>query len=425
MDYKKYADSWFEYVPPKTELRNQYSNSFDTWVETAPNIFDDIQYEQTYGKKDFAYVTGRVDAVISSPSMGAKLGDDYKNFIFSNSVDPVYVGKLFKWKNNYWIATNTNTYESVGNNCTVKRCNNMLRWIDENGDILSEPCALIETIKQSNDYNGDKLTTISGFTGLFCQRNANTNKIESNQRFLFGTKGNRKAFRVFGDGVKNYLNSETENDNSPSVIEFTIGGGFVYPDIDDLENGIANRYLDGFTLEIDEINFTDIVGTQKQLNAIVKKNGVITSAPLTWKSSDMETVTIDVDGNIELLKVGTATISCTLGSNSVATDGIIITVSDAKIDTFEIKITPDISGINEGDSQTIAVKLYQNDVETADVFTFEKIGSVPIGNYSLTVIDGNSFSILNNQAYYVSPLIIRCTSGIHTYDFTVDLNGAW
>lgn len=425
MDYKQYADSWFEYVPPKTELRNQYSNSFDTWVETAPNVFDDIQYEQTYGKKDFAYVTGRVDAVITNPSTGAKLGDDYKNFIFSNAVDPVYVGKLFKWKNNYWIATNTNTYESVGNSCTVKRCNNMLRWIDENGDILSEPCALIETIKQSNDYNGDKLTTISGFTGLFCQRNANTNKIESNQRFLFGTKNNRKAFRVFGDGVKNYLNSETENDDSPSVIEFTIGGGFVYPDIDDLENGIANRFLDGFTLEIDDPAFTDVIGIQKQLNAIVKKNGEIVDAPLMWSSSNANVVSIDEDGNIELLAIGSATIACMLGANSDAVDSIVITVADVKADVFDIRVTPNLSGLNEGDARTIVVKLYQNDVETAEVFTFEKIGSVPSVSFSLSIIDGNSFMIRNNQAYYVSPLIIRCTSGIHTYDFTVDLNGVW
>ncbi len=425
MDYKKYADSWFEYVPPKTELRNQYSNSFDTWVETAPNVFDDIQYEQTYGKKDFAYVTGRVDAVITNPSTGAKLGNDYKNFIFSNSVDPVYVGKLFKWKNNYWLATNTNTYESVGNSCTVKRCNNMLRWIDENGDILSEPCALIETIKQSNDYNGDKLTTISGFTGLFCQRNSNTNKIQSNQRFLFGVKGNRKAFRVFGDGVKNYLNSETENDNSPSVIEFTIGGGMTYPGIDDLENGIANRFLDGFTLEIDDPSFTDVVGAQKQLNAIVKKDGIIIEAPLMWSTSNSNAVSIDEDGNITLCTIGSATITCMLGANSDAVDSIVITVADTKTDVFDIRVTPNLSGIDEGDARTIVVKLYRNDVETAEVFTFEKIGSVPSVNYSFTVINGNSFLIRNNQAYYVSPLIIRCTSGTHVYDFTVDLNGAW
>ena len=183
--------------------------------------------------------------------------------------------------------------------------------------------------------------------------------------------------------------------------------------------------MDGFTLEIDDPAFTDVVGIQKQLNAIVKKNGEIVDAPLMWSSNNSNVVTIDEDGNIELCAIGSATITCMLGANSDAVDSIVITVADVKADVFDIRVTPNLSGLNEGDARTIVVKLYQNDVETAEVFTFEKIGSVPSVSFSLSIIDGNSFMIRNNQAYYVSPLIIRCTSGIYIYDFTVDLNGAW
>lgn len=425
MDYKEYADAFFEYVPPKDQLRNQFSTAFDENLEVAPNVFDDIQYEQTYGKKNFAYITGRVDSVIVNPSTGAKLGDDYKNFIFSNTSDPVYVGKLFKWKNSYWIATNTSVYESPGNSCTVKRCNNMLRWIDETGDIISEPCALIETIKQSNDYNGDKLTTISGFTGLFCQRNSNTNKIQSNQRFLFGVKENRKAFRVFGDGVKNYLNSETENDESPSVIEFTIGGGFVYPDIDDLENGIANRYLDGYTLEIADASFTDVVGVEKLLSAVVKKDGAIVDAPLTWSSSNSDIVSVDEDGNVNLLALGSATITCMLGTNSDAVDTMTITVATAKANIYDVVLTPEINQLSEGESQTFTVYVYQNDLKTANTFAFTNTSSIPSEYFTFSVINGNSFSITNKQAYYAEPLTIHCVSGTRIYDLSINLTGAW
>jgi len=424
MDYKKYADAFFEYIPPKKDFRDRVSEVFNISLEVSPNVFDDIQYEANYGQKDFTYTTGRVDSVIS-PSTGQKLGDDYKNFIFSNSDSPVFIGKLFKWKNNYWLATNTNTYESVSNSCVVRRCNNMLKWIDNSGNILSEPCCLIETIKQSSDYTNDKLTTISGFTGLFCQKNANTNKIQSNQRLLFGTKENRKAFRIFGDGVKNYLNSETENDNSPTIIEFTMAGGFVFPDIDDLENGIANRFIDGFTLEINDVDLNDLIGTKKQLTATAKKNGVIETAPLSWSSSNSEIVSVDEDGNIELLALGTATITCTLGNNNTIIDSISVTVTNSKTDTFEVKITPDLSGLNEGDARTFTVKLYKNDVETSEVFTFTKTGLVPSTNYTFTVIDGNSFMIRNNLAYYNASLVINCVSGMHSRDLSIDLNGGW
>ena len=423
-DYKKYADAFFEYVPPKDAFRSHFSNAFDRQLENAPNVFDDIQYEKTYGKKDFEYVTGRVDSVIN-PSTGQKLGDDFKNFIFSNSSDPVYTGKLFKWKKNYWIATNTNTYESVSNNCVVRRCNNMLKWIDKFGNIISEPCIMIETIKQSNDYSGDKLTMISGFTGLFCQRNASTSQIVSNQRFLFGTKENRKAFRVFGDGVKNFLNSETDNDESPSVIELTIGGAYVYPDIDDLENGIANRYLDKFTLEINETDFNAVIGTQKQLTATVKNDGVIAEAPLTWTSSNPEVVSIDEDGNVVMLKLGTVSIACTLGNNGLIANSIQITVSEAQTAYFDIRITPDMSVINEGDVQTFVVGLYENDVLSDSDFIFTIANIVPSKHYSLMIIDGHTFAIQNNLAYYGDPLIVRCESGIHATDLSINLNGEW
>jgi hypothetical protein len=301
----------------------------------------------------------------------------------------------------------------------------MLKWIDKFGNIISEPCIMIETIKQSNDYSGDKLTTISGFTGLFCQRNANTNQIVSNQRFLFGVKENRKAFRVYGDGVKNFLNSVTDDDESPAITELTIAGAFVYQGIDDLENGIANRYLDNFTLEINEADFNDVIGTEKQLTATTKNNGIIAEAPLTWTSSNPEIVSIDEAGLATLLEMGTVDISCTLGNNGTIIDSIQITVSATQTDYFDIRITPDISVINEGDIQTFMVHLYENDIQVANTFAFTVIGSVPSKNYSFIINNGNSFGIQNNLAYYNSPLIIHCVSGNQATDLSINLNGAW
>jgi len=424
MDYKKYSDAFFEYIPPKDELRSRFDESFEDWIDNAPNVFDDIQYEATYGERDFEYIKGRVDSVIN-PTTGQKLGDDFKNFIFSNSSSPVFTGKLFKWKENYWIAVNANTYESVSNNCVVRRCNNMLKWIDKTGSIISEPCIMIETVKQSNDYTGDKLTTVSGFTGLFCQRNANTNMIVSNQRFLFGTKGNRKAFKIFGDGIKNFLNSETENDNSPSVTELTIGGAFVYPDIDDLENGIANRFLDNFTLKINDVDFTDLVGVEKQLEAIVKKEDIVMESPLTWNSSDNKVVFVDDYGNIKLLKSGEAYITCGLENNDIVSDSIKITVALSKADCYEVMVDPDIDGIKEGNRQLFTVNLYKNDIKQEDSFIFTEVSDIPSNNYSFTIVDDNSFIVENKKAYFVDPISIECVSGEYSRTVVIDLKGGW
>ena len=343
MSYQDYADAFFNYVPPKTVYREAFDANIDEWFENAPNVFSDIQHEVTYGKRDFEFITGRVDSVISITT-GQKLGDDFKNFIFPNILEEGFPGKLFKWKGSYWIAVNSDNFESVSNSCIVRRCNNMLKWVDKKGNIISEPCIIAETIKQSNDYNGDKLTTVSGFMNLFCQKNERTNTIISNQRFLFGTKENRKAFRVFGDGVKNFLNSITDDDMSPSVIELTIGGSYISPEVDDIENGIANRFLDSFSVKIDGGDFSDIVGTTKAMTATATSNGAtINGVPFTWTSSNPLIATIDSDGNMELLAVGSATITCQIGINNLVKDTISVTVSDIKQDDYDVVYTPAVS----------------------------------------------------------------------------------
>lgn len=424
-DYQKYADAFFDYVPPKQFFHDQFSESFDENLNVAPNIFDDIQHEVTYGEKDFQYVSGRVDAYVGL-SNAPKLGDDYKNFIFSNQMDKMFVGKLFKWKNSYWLAVNTNSLEGIGNSCVVRRCNNMLKWIDKKGNLIKEPCIMADTIKQANDYSSNKLTIVSGFTGFFCQKNKNTNLIVSNQRFLFGTPENWKAFKVFGDGVKNYLNSATEDNMSPSIIEFTVGGSFVSHGADDIENGIANRFADKFTLAINESSYSDSVGDYRKLTATAKNEGVVIASPLfMWASSDPSIANVDSEGNVELLSLGSATITCTLGENDLINDTIEIEVVEIKADVLEITIDPPLGEVDEGDSKIFNASLYVNGIKADDTITFSVRGLVPSKHYHFSIVGENSFMIQNREAYYSAPLIIHCQSGLYEYDFKIDLNGAW
>ena len=424
-DYQKYADAFFDYVPPKQFFHDQFSESFDENLNVAPNIFDNIQHEVTYGEKDFQYISGRVDAYVGL-SNAPKLGDDYKNFIFSNQIDKMFVGKLFKWKNSYWLAVNTNSLEGIGNSCVVRRCNNMLKWIDKKGNLIKEPCIMADTIKQANDYSSNKLTIVSGFTGFFCQKNKNTNLIVSNQRFLFGTPENWKAFKVFGDGVKNYLNSATEDNMSPSIIEFTVGGSFVSYGVDDIENGIANRFADKFMLTINESSYSDSVGDYRKLTATAKNEGIMIASPsFMWASSDPSVANVDSEGNVELLSLGSATITCTLGENDLINDTIEIEVVEIKADVLEIIIDPPLGEVDEGDSKTFNARLYVNGIKADDTITFSVGGLVPSKHYHFSIVGENSFMIQNREAYYSAPLIIHCQSGLYEYDFKIDLNGAW
>ena len=177
--------------------------------------------------------------------------------------------------------------------------------------------------------------------------------------------------------------------------------------------------IDGANARIDGGDFSDVIGTTKAMTATATSNGAtINGVPLTWTSSNPLVAAIDSDGNMELLAVGSATITCQIGINNLVKDTISVTVSDVKQDDYEVVYTPMISSIDEGTTQTFTVTLNKNNISTAEIFSFAIIGTVPATHYIFSIIDGNSFSIKNILEYYNSPLIIRCTSGSYSKDIS-------
>lgn len=145
---------------PKESYQEDYNAMYNLLVDNAPNVFYDVEVEQTYGKRDYKPTRARIDSVIN-PSTGEKWGDDYKWFVFDPSDEKTYIGRLLKWQNNYWLVINCNSYESISNGCVARRCNNSLRWIDDYGNLIVEPCIINYDIMEQGDYAGKDLTTIA------------------------------------------------------------------------------------------------------------------------------------------------------------------------------------------------------------------------------------------------------------------------
>ena len=138
---------------PKASYYADYDAIVDFSFENAPNVvYDEIEYEETYGKNDFVKIGRvRVDTILEY-NTGIILGDDYKNFIFPPEfkVKPFY-GMKFRWQNSYWLVINTNSYASITNSAEVRRCNNVLRFFDNNGDKVYEPCIMDYTLRFANN----------------------------------------------------------------------------------------------------------------------------------------------------------------------------------------------------------------------------------------------------------------------------------
>lgn len=417
-------------VSPKNSYREDFKAISDMTFENAPNVFlkDDenhIEYEVAYGTKVFCPVDARVDSVVNAGTQ-TNLGDDFKSFIFRQDFPMPYYGQMFKWQNNYWIVINTNNYESIPISCVVRRCNNVLRWINKDGGIMEEPCILAYNIMEGTNYTNSNVVLTAGSLKAYCQKNERTNTIFSNQRFLFGNKEHRECYKVQGNGVRNFINIETENDESPSYIEFELGADYVNYDTDDVENGVADRYKNHFEISCNISEISQIVGFKEQIEVYVKKDGEVIYPELVWESDDENIVYVDENGNVELKSVGATSVKCFVKNNSSLFVVIEINVVDStENDFYEIIISPDDTNVLEGEEQKYSCYLYKNNVKQDNTFEFSIDGNVPQSNYKLFVYDGNTFGVLNIKKYLKEYLKVVCKTGEYIQTINISLKGAW
>lgn len=417
-------------VSPKQSYYEDFYAISEMTFDNAPNFFskedvDAIEYEILYGAKIFQKVDARVDAVIN-PGTQTNLGDDFKTFIFRQDFPRPYVGEMFKWKDSYWIAINTNNFESIPISCVARRCNNVLRWIDENGAIIEEPCIIAYEIWEGTNYSNQNLTLTAGYIKLFCQKNALTNTIKPNQRFIFGNKQRRECYKVHGNGIRNFLNQETFNDESYSFLEFTLAADYVNKTTDNLEYGIADFYKSDFNIYLNISEITQPIGFTTQILATVKNFDEEVYPDLVWESSNPEIASVDEDGNVELISNGECSIFCYLYDNKYVRSEVKVTVTESQESEFyEVVVSPYVTDILEGETQMYSCELYKNGEKQDSTFEFTYAGNVPEENFEFKVFENNSFSLTNKKKYLDSPVEIICMSGENVGSINVLLKGAW
>jgi hypothetical protein len=224
-------------------IRNEFQEAVNSEFFNAPDAYV-IQEEYPTASGSYINVDVRVNRGISS-YVGVKLGDDFKNLIFRDLAHATAVGVKYFFDDNYWLVINSEILKNFAAGCTIRRCNNQLRWKDKFGNYYSEPAILDYDIARPRDMMGTENPVLpAGYLKVFCQLNDRTRKIRGNQRFLFGPPENRIALKVFGNGVRAFLNQKTTDDLSASMLELHVGGHFVNENTDDVVNGVADAFLD-------------------------------------------------------------------------------------------------------------------------------------------------------------------------------------
>jgi hypothetical protein len=401
-------------------LNQQFSNSSDIWT---------IQEETSFSAGIYQDVDVRIVTHVINSATGRYLGDDYKQILFQDLEHAVGIGYMYQFNDNYWITINSEKTKNLAASSTVKRCNNVLRWIDLQGAVHAVPCSIDYIITRNKDLESTNSFVVypEGTIQVVCQFNDETNLIVANQRFLFGNQNNWTAYRVEGGGVNNYNNVETIDNTTVGFITLTMKIDFL-SDNDDKTNGIAYDKKQVYTLTLSEATIAGIPTNIRQLYATVNENDLTVSRTVVWSSSDTAKATVSATGLVTLIANGSAVITCALDGDATVKDTATVTISATPSDYYQIIISPDTNYVLEGDTETYSVYLYKNGTIQADTFTITlNAGTVPTENFafSYTAIPGNDFTIENKEKFLSDSLIVTCVSGTHSATFEVSLRGSW
>jgi len=225
---------------PKTDYHAETQAIVDDQFYNSSDWYT-IEEEISFASGTYSNLDVRINHVVNTTT-GANQGDDWKKLLFKDITKSVRIGALFIFDSNYWVTINTGNLSNLTSTCTVRRCNNTLRWIDANAVRQSLPCILDYAITENRDYStgGSKVVSPSGLLRIVVQLNSITNLIAPNDRFLFGNEDNWTSYKVQGGGIHNFNNPETETMSSTGLLTLTASVVQTNMDSDDLTDGYAN-----------------------------------------------------------------------------------------------------------------------------------------------------------------------------------------
>jgi len=224
-----------------TTWTNDFQAFIDDQFYNAPDAFV-IDEELVFESGSYVPVEVRINRGINTYT-GKNLGDDFKYLIFKDLTHSTFIGMKYYFSNSYWIVVNTEIKKNFTASALVRRCNNVLRWMTPEGIYQEEPCAIDYIISRASDSIGtENPVTAMGNISIYMQMNTKTRKIKNNQRFLFGNTDNWIAFKVLGNGVRNYLNNDTFDNDSCRLGELITEINYDNNSNDNLVLGIADYY---------------------------------------------------------------------------------------------------------------------------------------------------------------------------------------
>lgn len=392
---KQYLDNVA--VSPKDAWKNINQETINTqWEDTTQTYIIKEQVALPFSDE---YIEQEVwlDTVSDTLVNTSKSYSDFVKILFKDCDHKQnYRGQYYKIaidndKEEYYICYDRiNRLKQVATTQVV-RCNNVLTWRDEYGNIVTMPCYLGSDISSTNNLVSKDSIIPNSRIIILIQANDYTMSIRKNQRFMFQ---HSNCFKV--EEVNQYM-QEQGTDNLVTFVKIYVDYSTLLPS-DNVELNICDYYENDYTLNIVQDSISQISGFKGKLDAVVTDNkGNVVDMPLKWVTSDLEVVEVDTQGNYYLVgKSGSmAKITCSMVYNEAIKDSVDINIVEDFLPDKKIVVSPlEVDTLQKGEPQEFSCAVYIEGEKQQDKVNCEVIG-VSNKDYELTeTIDGYKIELL-------------------------------
>jgi len=354
--------------------------------------------EQNYPLNEYTEYEVWVDTVADITVNTSKEISDFIRILFKDLDHPLNVrGQKYLYdpsgKDSWQTYLCYDTIEPLANIADSKlvRCNNYLKWINENGVIIKEPCFVGYELSSTNNQIAKSGTVENRRLVVMIQGNEETNKIIPNQRFILNHKS---AFKI--TQINSFMMDDINTEEVP-LLELFIEWTSILPS-DDLENNLADINYNDYKISFDIDNIVAPNGYNGVINTTVTRQDNIIQSDIVWESSNDNVITVDNDGNYEIIgQVGdTATLTCHLNGDDNIYSQLSVEVIATQQDNYTLVVSPIINSISQLDTQEFDCNVYKNGVLDDTISVVCTPNWIDNNYYSLTNV-GNVYSLTNNK----------------------------
>ena len=360
-----------------------------------------VQEQDAIGASTYHDIDVWLDYIVGTTSSGVKNGQDFTQLMFRDIDHPVFQGLYYIFDNNYHISYFYNKYDGLEKALAVRRCNNAMRIVDpENGSIFSIPCVIDYDMTSPSQQVSSYIITPNNHATVMVQGNADTLRLfKLNTRYMF----NGRPFKLLA--YQNAIWYDLQNEES-TLLYLDLYLDELH-DKDDIENNLAYNGEYDYAIQIDADNMELTNGSSGTLTATVTLNGAEVSGNVVWSSSNATVVTIDSNGQYQVVgdSGASAVITATLEGNNSVVSSITIQVVDEQAVQPLVTINPTFNKIRQYESITFAVEvMYGSTLVTPETIqvSLSSTGQV-LSNQYLTITQSGSQYILTANAISPDP----------------------